>query len=468
MIDKELVCVAAARGLWLWGREMRDRNMTRAEFCDEISVKDAILGRRGAKLGVHPSNPGLRFFDAARGTLAYGPGAGLVLSASVGTQSLRAALVDASGDLHNNRIAVADPEQLAAHPDDLLGRLRDTFGEVLEEAFDEKKLLVKDKLPLMGVSVAWPAPLTRGKQPRGHALRSDAWRTSDALHRVVSRKLKIEEDRSSAINDAAAAAIGVAFLQTTAPQHHDQKSPRLTIVLRLAGGVGGATIVIEPPEKDHSSPLGPTSGFRKSILIGGVDHLAGEIGHVPVEAALIRSLNQNLPDGLGDLEASGCSCTPVGEASPQHLEAYVSTGAVARRLDPDALPDQVAENMLADPSRDAHQRVLTDVGKVVGKSLLGPVAMLNPATVVLTGALGVKPVASSIEDSLSADLSLATMPEIIPLDPEENDFIRVKGAGMVVLRERLLRQLPRLLRGSQGSLTSKVEGLTQPLAKIPW
>jgi predicted NBD/HSP70 family sugar kinase len=464
--EGDLVCVRAARGLWLYGAEMRESNMTRAEFCDLLHINDDLLRNRGEKLGVMPSQPGLRFFDAERNVLAFGPGAGLVLSASIGTQSLRAALVDANGQLHCKLEAERDPEQLAAHPNDFLNRVRDCFGTVLEQAFDEKVLLAGGKLPLMRAAVAWPAPVTREKQTVGHALQSDAWRRGDPLDRRVAQKLKIRRDLSSAINDAAAAAVGVAYLDTVAREHRSQATPRLAMVLRLSGGVGGATIVIEP--KETNDELGPTSGFRRSILTGGLDHLAGEIGHVPVEPALLQELNRDLPDGLGRVEATACSCVAPGEDSPGHLEAYAGAGAVARRIDASAPQIEVASRMVAEPNKDIHQQALSDVGTLVGKSLVAPVAMLNPASIVVTGSLAVDPVATAIETALSQDHALGTMPEVIPLDDAENDFIRVKGAGMVVLRAHLLRELPNLLKGSKSTLTGKVKRLTMPLANIPW
>ncbi|HEX6204947.1 MAG TPA: ROK family protein [Solirubrobacterales bacterium] len=463
---EKLVCVKAARGLWLYGSEMRDRNMTRAEFCEELHINDDIFRSHGEDLGVRPSNPGLRFFEATRNVLAFGPGAGLVLSASIGTQSLRAALVDANGQLHCKAEAEHDPEQLAFHPDDLLNRLRDTFGQVLERAFDEKKLLVAEKLPLMRVAVAWPAPVTREKQTVGHALQNEGWRRGDPLDSRVAQRLKVRQDRSDAINDAAAAAVGVAYLQTTTPEHRRQENPRLAMVLRLSGGIGGATIVVEP--KESNEKLGSTSGFRRSILTGGLEHLAGEIGHIPVEPALVEKLNRERDEGLGEVEAAGCSCVPPGQESPRHLEAYVGAASVARRIDPSAAAVQVAKSMIAEPEKDVHSRVLEDVGTLVGKSLVAPVAMLNPATIVLTGALAVDPVATALETAVSEDHVLGRMPEVTPLDPEENDFIRVKGAGMVVLRAHLLRELPKLLRGPKASLTGKVRRLTEALPKIPW
>lgn len=445
---------------------MRENNMTRADFCELLHIKDSLLRQRGEKLGVMSSQPGLRFFDAERNALAFGPGAGLVLSASIGTQSLRAALVDANGLLHCKTEAERDTEQLAAHPDDLLNRLRDTFGEVLERAFDEKELLVGGKLPLMRAAVAWPAPVTREKQTVGHALQSNGWRLGDPLDRRVAQKLKLPRDRSSAINNTAAAAVGVAYLKTTTPEHILQPTPRLAMVLRLSGGVGGATIVIEPMEVNDE--LGPTSGFRRSILTGGLDHLAGEIGHVPVEPALIEKLNQDLLDGLGRVEAATCSCIPPGAKSPGHLEAYAGAGAVAQRIDPSAPQIEVAERMLAEPEKDIHLQALRDVGTLVGKSLVAPVAMLNPASIVITGALAVDPVAGAIETALGQDHALGTMPEVTPLDSAENDYIRVKGAGLVVLRANLLRELPNLLKGAKATLPGKVKRLTMPLSNIPW
>lgn len=56
----------------------------------------------GGMIGAVGSEEGVRFFDSSkRNSLAFGPGAGLVVGISIGYESLRAAIFDANGQHHH-------------------------------------------------------------------------------------------------------------------------------------------------------------------------------------------------------------------------------------------------------------------------------------------------------------------------------------------------------------------------------
>ena len=460
------VIYQTARGLLLYGRQLREGNLTRKRFFDEIDPNEGAWRGASEGIGSVAKTPGLRFFDSKRQSLAFGPGAGLALGVSIGSQSLRAALVDANGELHHRYEAERMPDQLELEPGELLDRMRDGVAEVLSRALNDKALLVDGALPFLGVSTAWPAPVTRDKRTVGYALRHDLWRHGQRLDEMVATHLSLDPQLSNAINDAAAAAVGVADLQTNEIRHLDQPFPRLSMVLRLAGGVGGSTIVVEAPTEEPGR--GISSGFPTSILTGGVDHLSGEIGHIPVELQLVHDLNKTKTRGLSVLKPLPCSCTTDEERSRSHLEAFASAGALARRIDAKAPLAEVAARILKEPDKPAHTKALQDVGELIAASLAGPVAVFNPATLVLTGAMAVPEVEKSVRIGLERVRVFGSLPEVSVLDEDENKFIGVKGAGLVVLRRKIFRRFHKILGVPKKSLQASVRNATAPLTEIPW
>jgi predicted NBD/HSP70 family sugar kinase len=455
-----------ARGLLLYGKQIRSGSLTRKRFFSKIDPEDNAFRDAAKYIGAVSKDPGLQFFRSAKQSLAFGPGAGLSLGVSLGSQSLRAALVDANGELHHKHEGARLPNQLQLQQYDLLGRIREGVEPVLEAALEDESLLVDGSLPFLGVSVAWPAPVTRKKRTLGYALRHDNWRHGDPLDELVAAELSLDPALSHAINDAAAAAIGVAYLQTNEEKHLDQKVPRLAMVVRLAGGIGGSTIVVEPPTDGKG--LGMTSGFIASILTGGADHVAGEIGHIPVDSQLVERLNAECPDGLGPLAPDHCSCSTDPDRYSNHLEAFAGAGALAERIDESAPHAEVAARVLAEPDKKMHKKALEDVGTLVGASLAGPIAVLNPATIVLTGAMAVPAVEQTLRAEVKRAHVFGSTPEISILREGENDFIGVKGAGLAVIRRRVFRRFPEILGVPKRALKGSVASVTVPLKEIPW
>jgi predicted NBD/HSP70 family sugar kinase len=460
-------CVRVARGLMLYGDRIRQGKLTRKEFLEEIgNVTDGSFRYAGGEIGATGGGEGLRFFDSTQyDRPQFGPSAGLVVGVSLGQQSLRAGLFDANGVLHHPFEDDLRPGQLEARPDEILERIRGAVDAVMTGAFGDPALLVEGCVPFMGVSVAWPCPVNRQKKPEGNLLRP-GWRLGDPLDRRVAKAISIEPPRAHAINDTAAAAVAVAHRISTDPAHLEQDSSRLAIVLRLAGGVGGASIVVEGHRED--SALGPTSGFAKSRLTGGVDHLAGEIGHAPVPKCVIEELNERTPRSLKKMKAHHCSCVGSDEPVPNHLEAYASGAAIARRVAPKLDARVVVERMLEDPDKPVHKRALEDMGTLVGQTMTGPAAMLNPASITLTGALAVPVVRDAVESRLHETHCYGKQPEVKLLPPDEDKFIRAKGAALVVLRRAVHRQIPAILGGPKPQLPPKVRALTVPFDEEGW
>ncbi len=442
--------------------------MTKQQLLGKVGVKDTTFRSAAEKIGGKEHDRGLHFFDVSGPRIKFGPGAGLMLGISIGTASMRAALVDANGHMPYRHECESSEDQLAAEPKVILDRIAEAAGVVVDKALTgEHDLLVDGKLPMLGVAVAWPTPINREGRPEGRALAHSSWRGGQSLRQRVARRLKIDPQRSHAINDAEAAAAAVAFDRTHERDHITQDHPELTMVLRLAGGIGGATIVIEPPQDDDR--WGTTSGFEKSVLIGGDRRLAGELGHATVASTTVDELNKRRPKGLRALKAHDCSCMDSkGTTPPPHLEAHAAAQALARRIDPNAPASETLAAVLAAPSERVHARALRDVGSLVGDALLAPVAWLNPARIVLTGCLATSTVAAALDDQLADAHPIINHPEVLFRTGEDGAYIRAKGASLLVLREHVFREFGTLLADPKKTIPTRLRALTEAWDSPPW
>lgn len=458
-----------ARGLTLYGGHLEEEVMDRSSFLERIDVKDSIYRHWIGELGDGGRDgSGLRFFGTDPGPLCFGPGAGLVLGVSLGTTSLHAALIDANGRRHHSHYAPTRANQLSLSPEKIFSRIQEAATDVLEPALEDEALLVHGALRFRGIAVACPSPLNRAKLPVGHALAHRDWRSNTSLPERLARHLDIDSSLCHAVNDAWAAAIGVAFDRTRDPDASGQEDPELTIVARLAGGVGGASIIIEPPQGRREDRAGRVSGFAKSILIAGVDAHAGEIGHINVPASTVAERNKRRPDDLRALRAVRCSCSPPDATVPRHLEAFASRAALAQRIDPARQERQVINRVLADPQDPAHRYALEDVGILTADCLLGSVSTLNPARIVLTGSLANDVVRKAMDKRLEDRYRFITHPTVACLSGEENDFIRARGAALAVIRRQIFRQLPLLLGGRSNVIPRQLADRTRDLTALPW
>lgn len=457
-----------ARGLLLYGEQIRTGAFSRKRFVKEIGVDDGTFRSASGNLGGKKESKRLRFFDSSQtGKIAFGPSAGLALGISLGHQSLRASLVDANGISRATFEAPGRPGQLEEEPAALLDRIAAAAGAVVEKALTDDTLKVGRALPFLGVSVAWPTPLTRGKLPVGHALAHHAWRSGTSVTNRVANHLGIDIERSHAMNDSAAAAIAVAYAQTMRREHLTQEHPRLTVTLRLAGGISAGMVVVEPPQRDPD--LGVTSGFPRSVLIGGVDHHSGEIGHVPINAALVEMLNKREVEGLGPLVPQRCSCSPPENPELCHLESFAGGHALAARVDSSRPAEEVIDDIVANPDDPIHERALEDIGILVGDALIAPLAMLNPAAIVLTGSLALAPAEKGLRDTVKDVHRFGSQPGVSRLeDRTANEFARARGAALLVLRRHVYRDFPNLLDGTEEIVCEKIEKLTKPLVSNPW
>jgi predicted NBD/HSP70 family sugar kinase len=459
-----------ARALVHYRHQVVRGQISRAVLLEEADVPLATLRSAAGDIGARVDDPGLHFFDATgKGELKFGPGAGFVIGLSIGTSSLRAALVDAHGETVLFDALEPDEKQLKKSPPDLLEDVKKLAGNLVGRAFAEHpELLVDGRLPLLGVSVAWPCPVNRAGRPDGYALEHSRWKER-ALNDRLSRALGLKVRRCNSLNDTAAAAVAVAA-ERTIPIVHDDPHTRLTFVLRLAGGIGGATVIVERPMFDPEKPI---KGFPNSILLGGRDLHAGEIGHIRIGDGQIDSLNKACERDRMDLDpiaAGRCSCAPREESTEiKHLQAYAGAEALAKRLrlgDPDAAALEALHERALDPRET---RVLEDMGKLVAHALRGPIAVLDPAEIVITGSLALETVKKTIEEYLQDNEVFSAAPEVTRLDGNENRYVRARGAALVVVRRRLYRALPELVGEAKAEVRrARIEELTERFEEGTW
>ncbi len=406
-----------------------------------ISNLVAEIGSNGPRLltGGHPAR--------------LGPGAGLVLGLSVGSQSVRGALVDANGALHHQYSAAPLPGQLDLAPPALFVRVRQVALEVLKCGVADETLHSSGygALGLLGAGLSWPGPLDRGKRPQGYALRDRAWRHVDSTTRLA-RTIKshlaealgepFTSERCNVIHDASAHALSVAFHDSrtrTAGSSGRGDMWRVGLVLRAGETVGVSSMLLAPATPNRLS-------FIDSKLIEGSKGLAGELGHLHLDKRVIDDVNAEAPAGLAsiDYQASECSC-----GRKHHLEAFASVRALVRRLEASefSVPeDGPAQEALLRSARDGlvddpvALGAGTAVGRVLGYALAGPILLLDPSTITVTGPLASEHLvrgiglvrnawASAVNDSVKIDIDRSGI----------EDYIGVQGAALAVIRQKVYR-----------------------------
>jgi predicted NBD/HSP70 family sugar kinase len=460
--------LSVARGILLRGSAETGRRLDRDALFKAIgNVRLTTFRSAAADLGAQRSRPGLRFFDSSvNGKISFGPGAGLAVGASVGAESIRAVLVDANGWEYHPVEGPRLVGQSAAEPGIVLSRIKETVACVLDKALDDSSLLVDGNLPLLGWAVAWPTPIDRGGRPNGYALGHHSWRSGQPLNQRVALTLGVTDMAAFSLNDAHAAAIAIAHHETHQLEHLKWTHPKLTVVVRLAGNVSGAVIIVEPKRSDPEH--GDVSGFVGSILLAGIDNCAGEIGHAPISRETIEEIDDRIHvNGLSQLVQANCSCTPTGGKTPAHLEAYASVLALTQRLYPDLEHHDALQTILTDPDNDRHTAGLRDVGTLVGDTMIGPIAILNPAAITLTGTLAMPVVRDEVRSRVDAAHRFGTQPAIGALRGQVNDYVSAKGAALAMIRNLVHRRMDEILDDYKDTVSENVAGLAKLIDKNP-
>ncbi len=403
----------------------------------------------------------------AKDPFRFGIGMGLVIGISIGTESLRAALVDANGWLlpapgneerdseHGDdgewHVTELPPQvrQTESSPEDLLERISEAAWRIADRALSDERLLFQGRLPLLGVAVAWPTPLGRkDKMPKSAALTDPAWRQDGApdVRARVAERLGLEEHRSHAINDANAVALAAAFDEIRErADAGDGRFGRTIFALRIGGGLGAGTCVIGSPDS-----FAPRSAFLETRLIEGDSGFAGELGHLPVQPQDIEDVQKPPLRGLAEMPILSCVC---GREDGNCLQTYASATAFAERMrisglgvsglleGDDRQETSVMLHAMRNVADERQKRAQRDIGRLIGRSLSASVLMLNPAKITVAGSLAIEQVLQGIEaerdrwrHAHSDDLTLR------PLSTRANRYSAARGAALAAFRGRVYRR----------------------------
>lgn len=276
-------------------------------------------------------------------------------------------------------------------------------------------------------------------------------RGTPTLPEAVAKALGSPVSQTHVLNDANAHALAVAF--DRARQHAREPASsawRVALLLRIGGDIGGATLLQAPHSPRRSS-------FIDSILLGGARTLAGEIGHLPVEPAVIDVLNgrSRWIDGLAPLSMDWpCTCGGSG-----HLASLASGTAWEHRMRESDVPlpalldgvrrgkRSLTDQALAETVDPRGIYALEDVGRLIARALGAPILLLDPHSLTLSGSFAVGSVRDGIMaeretwrhvfgDALSIDFSGSS---------DRIKYMGVRGAALAVLRSHVYRSFLDLL-----------------------
>lgn len=380
-----------------------------------------------------------------------GPGLGLVVGLSLGVESLRGALIDANGISHCELEDDLTPEQLHTSSKALVGRLRRMAAKVLSTGLEDPSLWgpKEHELRLLGVSVAWPSPIDRDKRPVGKALSDGSWRKPSqigagpvSLRELVSAGFgdPFKLDYCHALNDVSAIALAVAFDACRARAADDDDDRwHVELVVRAGGSLGASTVLLAPHARKRLS-------FIDSKLIEGTNGLAGELGHLPVGRRLIEEVSSRSHQDLAPMEYDSwtCSCNRL-----HHLEAFASGTAVVRRLKASGydIPDEgrgrmsILRSALDHEPDDLQKAAVTDAGRVLGRALAGPILMLDPFRITVTGSLATPYLVDGI--GRERDMWANAIKDAVVVEPRGGHagrFLAARGAALAVLRQKVFRE----------------------------
>lgn len=451
-----------AHALLIHGERLRD-GMSQEEFWR------LVPGREGKAIA---KNTGSRTVDdrarlggyLAKGPLRLGPGLGLLIAVSVGSESLRAVVVDANGRLcagdDGALLAVEAPPlpgQSDLGPTALIDRIAAVVRDLMRRALDAESLLVRGTLPVLGVAVAWPAPLSRSeKRPTGHALGDPGWTEDGApgVHELLARRLGLPVDRSHALNKANAVAVAEAFDQSRRPPAPSRTRLAGTVLaIHAGGGVGAGTVVMGALDEQSSR-----SAFLGARLLEGTQGYAGELGHWQVPAADVREITEERRDPeLAKPPTLRCTCGSTAclstlASAPAFLARMEASGVRIPGLAPGG--DRAAASAMRDALRDLpdarQRRALEDIGRLIGRSLAAPVLMLNPKSITVAGSLAVPEVLHGIETEKGRWRHvLDSGIRVRLLEGADNRFSSARGAALIAFRGRLYRRLEELGRSEE-------------------
>lgn len=410
-------------------------NPTRADLAEFTGLGTRTVDKHIAVL----RNQGLMTPD---GYALGGHALGYILSIVVRSETVQAGLVDPHGEVVHRAALSRVPNQRSMKP----GQLIDTrVVPVVRQLFET--LPWPGPVQLLAVTTAWPTPI-KADRPVGHSM-NEAWRTGRTLPEVVAVALGVPRERVHVVNDAIAHALGASYLSSckaaekaaakqledpnhaTTEQYHDH----VDITLHL-GGVVGAAVMVQKREVP-----GKRLGFIDSISLSS--RRAGDIAHLPLTEQMLRNLNPDSSyEGLEDIDVDRkCFCL-----ASRHLQCHVSDEAVRARLgnrDPEKFYELLAQKDMEDAPLEM---ALQHAGRLIGLVMISPLKLLDPETVNLTGMLARHETAEGIIDGLKLRQWSNVKVKVNVREPDENQWLGVRGAALMAFRVRVYRELEELVQ----------------------
>ncbi len=244
-------------------------------------------------------------------------------------------------------------------------------------------------------------------------------------------------DRVAVLNNANCSAVGLAFERARIGSMEEARAlsprgpseePRMIgalVAVRLSEGVGAGVV-----ECAGRTPR--RSAFLGARLTTGAHGFAGEIGHIPIHRSILTDI------WGGDPWSSTCSCGRIAtQAQAPHLEQVAGAPAIRQRMQ--LKRGASLHELLHGARRDS--RVVSDLGRVyelLGTALKGPVAMLDPKWLVITGPLAFEP---ALPRLLAAGeyWSHAVADLRVDVSGVNATWDTVRGAALLPLRSRVHR-----------------------------
>jgi predicted NBD/HSP70 family sugar kinase len=322
---------------------------------------------------------------------------------------IRAAVVTAAGDL----VARSSGRRLSRRLPETLADASQHLENVLAGLGEEQRSRLK------GMVVAIPAPVHRDNQ-EGASEYFPAW-GEGPLDELLAKRLDIPNIPIAIVNDAVTRAISEGRFGLARASHS-------AFVFKISGGIGGSML-------------------RRGRILRGFRGYAGEVGHLGVSLSPLQSPPQRLE--LASLMPDArCSCDDVGG---QHLEAYASTSAIARRHQHDAGPHANFDIVAAEwQSDDRAKKCIEDAARLIGQVALSVATVYDPEVIVVTGRFAAcgDAALNPIRDSLRGNRLMAGDPPAVLVDgPGELgedgwEWVGVQGAGRLAIERNTSAEEP--------------------------
>lgn len=389
----------------------------------------------------------------AKSPLRLGPAFGFVLSIAIGVETLRAGLIDPNGDaLCTVDMPRSSDDLRKLDPTELLDRVVACVDALMVQIRDQLALSPGSPVPLLGIATAWPSPVRGSGRPAGPGLSSE-WQDPAArgtLREEVAARLGMPVGRVHAMNDAFAHGLAISFdksrveVRDFAAQGDSDLATKIAIFLRVGGGLGVSTMLLEP---NRSGRI----GWIDSRLLGGSRSIAGGLAHLPVDPKTIADIN-SASSWTREWLAPMDPLRPCGVCgSVGHLDGFVSGLALQERVEQSDISREdlhavlrdidVGSRTTSDDVFNPVHKALTDIGTILGIAMAGPVLLLDPSIVVLSGSLAREPVRRGIDVARERWMpAWGEQMQIETVPPDSQPLVGVRGAALAVFRRHVHRK----------------------------